>query len=409
MGTPSAIGSGDDAMTAPTVITTEVTGISRDHAIGGGTITDLGGGILTRYGTCWSKSHDPTTADPHTDNRDIYTPWNNVGPDPNTEYTDVGTLHITTQHGTTENPLVYDGYRFTGNNYVDSAERGVVEISHQTAYAGGCHDIIFRNCYFCTSTLPTGGNGVHIGDSGVLGEAMHDITFDHCYFEYQERMIFECNGRRYAAGHGTGDYPGYYNLNLTNNYFEVSGAESISIDDDNPNHVYNAQDYGNGKINVIGNYVEGSDGSGRSHDPVWAWSYTLEFNRVAHVLCTGNFLGPAPSATLNTRATTGDAHAPNMDWVFSGNTIDMTRVIAGLSYPNLSGGGRLWMCGNVTGGVTVSDTLIGPVPWQNQNYGWGYFIDCANLHFGGSTLHGFASQNPSIEGGYSGFTLPTLV
>lgn len=328
---------------------------------------------------------------------------NPIGPRPGTVYTDVGTTHITTQHGEAGSPLVYDGYRFSGACYGDTPENGILLISHQTAYAGGCHDITFRNCWFNVSSTPNA-NLVHIWDGGVLGEAMHDITFDHCHFCAAPRMAFECNERRadHSPSHATGDYPGAYNISLTNSYFEVCGAEPISFDNNDPNHVYNSQDYGGGLHTVSGNYVEGSDGS------FGTWPYTIEFNRVPHVVCANNFLGPAPGMIVNTRCTAGDSHQANMDWVFSGNTLDDTAVIAGHTYGAWGGSGKLWMCGNITGGVTVSDTMIGPPPFSPTS-NWGYFEAATNMNFSGSTLHDYASNVPSYASGGSLSQLPTLV
>ena len=52
----------------PTVTTAEVTGITGEIAICGGTITDNGGLNITTRGVCWSTSPNPTLSDSHTTN-----------------------------------------------------------------------------------------------------------------------------------------------------------------------------------------------------------------------------------------------------------------------------------------------------------------------------------------------------
>jgi hypothetical protein len=310
------------------------------------------------------------------------------GPAPGTVYTDVGQTTIRNI-----NNQVYDGYRYTGANLASDPENGVLHIDNAS------YNLTFRNCYIRSSTLAGGGNGVTIYDSG---KGIYDITFDHCYFEGQGRMAFECISRRSSLG--AGDYPGYLRVSVTNCYFAIGGAEQFSFDDDDPNRVYNGTDQGAGYVTVSGNYFEGCDGSWGS------WPYVFELNRTAHATVTNNFFGPAPNFAMNTRCTVGDSHAANIDWVFSGNTLDATAVIPGHTYTTSDNDpqGKLWMCGNVTGGVTVSDTFIGPPPFKSAG-NWGYFENCANLDFGGSTVHGYASATPSYVGGGTGFTLPTLV
>lgn len=50
----------------PTLTTTNVTGIGSGWAIGGGNISDDGGLPIIARGVCWSTSHNPTIAKPHT-------------------------------------------------------------------------------------------------------------------------------------------------------------------------------------------------------------------------------------------------------------------------------------------------------------------------------------------------------
>lgn len=51
---------------APSVTTDDVTGIADTSATGNGNVTDDGNLSVTARGTCWSTSHNPTTADSHT-------------------------------------------------------------------------------------------------------------------------------------------------------------------------------------------------------------------------------------------------------------------------------------------------------------------------------------------------------
>ena len=316
-----------------------------------------------------------------------------IGPAPGTVYREMGMTMLRAEHD-----LVYDGVRFTGPSYNGSTEWGVLNIIHDRA--GGAHDLTFRNCYFKTCTTP-GANIIHIQDQGVLGEAMHGIVFDHCYFESSGRITFECNERRADFGHATGDYPGAYNISLTDCYFAVNGSEVVSFDNNDPNHVWNGADYGGGLHTVSGCYFEGCDGS------YGQWPYVFETNRVPHMRVLDNTFGPGSFSVFNTRCTDGDAHQGNMDWVYKGNTVDATKVAPGHIYSTQSGGGKLWMIGNVTGGVTVSDTLIGPPPFAPGS-SWGYFNNCAGLDFSGSTLKGYASNVPSYEGGTAFAKLPVV-
>lgn len=53
------------SIVAPTVMTAAITNITSTTAIGGGTITSTGGGIVSECGVCWSTSSNPTIADHH--------------------------------------------------------------------------------------------------------------------------------------------------------------------------------------------------------------------------------------------------------------------------------------------------------------------------------------------------------
>ena len=55
-------------LTDPAVSTAEVTNISTNSAIAGGTVTSDGGGIISARGVCWSTSQNPTVSDSHTSN-----------------------------------------------------------------------------------------------------------------------------------------------------------------------------------------------------------------------------------------------------------------------------------------------------------------------------------------------------
>ena len=49
----------------PTVTTSQVTDITQTSALGGGNVTDDGGGTVTERGICWSTSHNPTISSSH--------------------------------------------------------------------------------------------------------------------------------------------------------------------------------------------------------------------------------------------------------------------------------------------------------------------------------------------------------
>ena len=50
---------------APTVITSQVTNISQNSALGGGNVTNSGGSTVTDRGICWSTEHNPTLSSSH--------------------------------------------------------------------------------------------------------------------------------------------------------------------------------------------------------------------------------------------------------------------------------------------------------------------------------------------------------
>ena len=53
------------ALTVPTVTTSQVTNIQQTSATGGGNVTNSGGATVTERGICWSTSHNPTTSGSH--------------------------------------------------------------------------------------------------------------------------------------------------------------------------------------------------------------------------------------------------------------------------------------------------------------------------------------------------------
>ena len=56
------------ALTVPTVTTSQVTNIQQTSATGGGNVTNSGGANVTERGICWSTSHNPTTSGSHASN-----------------------------------------------------------------------------------------------------------------------------------------------------------------------------------------------------------------------------------------------------------------------------------------------------------------------------------------------------
>ena len=56
------------AITVPTVTTSQVTNIQQTSATGGGNVTNSGGANVTERGICWSTSHNPTTSGSHASN-----------------------------------------------------------------------------------------------------------------------------------------------------------------------------------------------------------------------------------------------------------------------------------------------------------------------------------------------------
>ncbi len=56
------------ALTVPTVTTSQVTNIQQTSATGGGNVTNSGGSNVTERGICWGTSHNPTTSGSHASN-----------------------------------------------------------------------------------------------------------------------------------------------------------------------------------------------------------------------------------------------------------------------------------------------------------------------------------------------------
>lgn len=52
----------------PTVVTTQISNIGQNAALGGGNVTNDGGSVVTERGICWSTSHNPTINDNHASN-----------------------------------------------------------------------------------------------------------------------------------------------------------------------------------------------------------------------------------------------------------------------------------------------------------------------------------------------------
>lgn len=53
------------AITLPTVTTSQVTNVTQTTATGGGNVTNSGGATVTERGICWGTSHNPTTSGSH--------------------------------------------------------------------------------------------------------------------------------------------------------------------------------------------------------------------------------------------------------------------------------------------------------------------------------------------------------
>lgn len=52
----------------PTVVTTQVSNIGQNAALGGGVVTSDGGSVVTERGICWGTTHNPTIDDSHANN-----------------------------------------------------------------------------------------------------------------------------------------------------------------------------------------------------------------------------------------------------------------------------------------------------------------------------------------------------
>ena len=280
--------------------------------------------------------------------------------------------------------VLYENVTFRGSGTGSAEDSAVVYIVHAS------YNITFRNCVFETNGDGVG-NGVTINDTGW---GIHDVTFDHCHFDYQPRMGFECISRRFDRG--AGNYPGYLRINLINCTFDAQGSEAISYDDDDPAHTYNGQPQGAGYCTISGNVVRGA-----GINSAYSWRRSFEINKTRNMTVTNNWFGPGVDGITNLRCNTD--YTSSMNWTFSGNTWDATAFLPGVTY---KAGAQLWYMANVQGGVTVADTMLQGSPYSTGS--WGYLDSVNGADFSGSTIQGCPGVLSSyMSPGCTNVTWPT--
>jgi hypothetical protein len=277
------------------------------------------------------------------------TPTPTPSPSP-TGLTTSGPLNLNNAHD-----LVYDHVDFEGRGSGYGDNDGLVYIS------GASYNITFKNCVIGTNQDGVG-NGVKLLDSG---RGMHDITFDHCTFKYQPRMGIEVNGRADPSEGGTGG-KSYYNVNVTNCTFAASAGEAISYDDDTAGKADRA-----GNCTVSGNLVQGA-GVGTKYQ----YGQVFEINGTHDMTVTGNTFYAGRDGILNLQM--HDTSATG--WVFSNNTVDETKVPAGVT---LTSTAQPLCASNVYGGSFPGNTIINGSSWNVA-----YISGCHNMDWRTTTWSG---------------------
>ena len=232
---------------------------------------------------------------------------------------------------------IYDGVDFEGSGSGYASASGLVYIQ------GASHDITFRNCTFGTNQDGVG-NGVKIVDTG---SGVHDIRFVNCVFKYQPRMGFECIGRE------VGSAVGYRRVDLVDCTFEASASEAISYDDNNGTA---------GDCTVSGNLVKGAGVGSRDR-----YGKVFEINGTHDMTVVGNTFRAGRDGILNLQMHDTTA----CGWVFSGNTVDATRVASGITVTSIA---QPVHAESVYGGKFSGNTIINLDSWNIA-----YLSGCHNM------------------------------
>ena len=305
----------------------------------------------------------------------VISPTRSRGPDPNTSFDVVGTLYLDGRSG--DHDLSYDSKSFQGNPGGD-------QYTAVVAITGGAYNIAFTNCII-------GANGNAVGN-GVLIQNwdynLHHVSFDHCHFESQPRMGFECIDRSTTGTNG------YTYVDITNCTFATQGAETISYDD---SHGYS------GYCTVDNNEILG--GGRNCTDPangdeLYSWGQTFEINNTHNLTVTNNDFYPGATTCLNLRTASGSGAAY---WDFSGNTVHCDEFEGGINYLASAEPTTL---SNVTSQFAIDDTWLMGSPYSSATWGW--LTACTNIDFSPTTLSGCAAAYGD-GGGNSGITQPTVV
>ena len=265
------------------------------------------------------------------------------------------------------NGMVYENLWLQGNGYNGGNGSALLLIDTGWTSKLPIHDLLFRNCRIGTNMASDKGNGVKIM---VRGYGATNIVFDHCQFDYQPRLGFECNGRMGSSDHASpGGLLSYSGVNLTNCTFATCDGEPISYDDD-------SQDFNDSGLTQAGlctidnNLVGGAQGVNYPQ-----WAKTFEINGPKDMTVTNNefWAGAAGMANLQSRDGTDPC------WALAGNVWDNDHVDTGVK-----AGNQPFFFQNVSAAsknVIVADQIICGAAGS-----WGYLNASGGLDFTNSTV-----------------------
>ena len=209
----------------PVVTTTEVTDVTGNSALCGGTVTDDGGLAITARGVCWSTSHNPTLSDSHT------TDGTGTGSF-TSSITGLGTstTYYVRAYATTAQATSYgEEMTFTTMNGIPTVSTAeVTDITATTATCGGTIAtdgglaITARGVCWSTSHNPTLGDS-HTTDGTGMGSftsTITDLSASTTYYvrAYATNSLVTIYGGEQSftteAGGGSGGDHAYVDLGL---------------------------------------------------------------------------------------------------------------------------------------------------------------------------------------------------
>ncbi len=153
------------AVTIPTVTTSQVTNITQTSAKGGGNVTSDGGATVTERGICWSTSHNPTTSGSHA--------YNGIG---------TGSYTVNMTGLTSGTTYFVRAYAVNSQGTAYSSE-----VSFTTLSSGGSHEYVDLGLPSGTkwATCNVGANAPEeYGDYFAWGETQPKDIYDWSTYQY---------------------------------------------------------------------------------------------------------------------------------------------------------------------------------------------------------------------------------